>query len=521
MRDVEEVREELQQIAALPALARRRESIEDLANNLDTEEAHLWAKVDLYAAFGPDSIEVPAAAELASRAGLVELARNLLILTPLLITWIGISSASRAYGAMLEADPAAGQQPFIALWEGGFGGRTSMTLFRVGVADVIAFICVIGTSLWLSLLRRKIDVTVEAEERVTWNRLRQALLDASLHLNTKAFDTPARFNEEITRVAENLGDVTAQVDRASARAESAIESIDASLESLTGALAGFQAGIADQQGTLEVLGERVDGVANGLGVLTGRLAELGVELDATVAESRGLASSVSTGLQELAAAGNELSAAGREQSIASSTFLHGIQREAQRQEELTHAWTEATASASHAAAALSSASAQLDAVHAQMDQRSTEAARTLQATTTEVNAAMATAAQALRSSAEGVNEVLQSWQEGMTASQLALVSASQSLPPALAAASEQLRAAGQGLSSQSNDAHERTQEAIRASAHQMGQLTSNLQSTLAAISADVRSASEGMAAAVDRLTSTTAALESALTTAGQNRSPGP
>lgn len=490
MRDVEEVRSELEQIAALPALARRRESIEDLAASLDTEEAHLWAKVDLYAAFGPDSIEVPAASKLTSRAGLVELVRNLLILTPLLITWIGISTASRAYGAMLDADPSAAQQPFIALWEGGFGGRTSVTLFRVGVADVIAFICVIGTSLWLSLLRRKIDVTVEAEERVTWNRLRQALLDASLHLNTKAFDTPARFNEEITRVVENLGDVTDKVDRASTRAESAIETIDASLEHLTGALSGFQSSIADQQSTLAVLGERVDSVSSGLGTLTGRLAELSVELDATIVESRGLASSVSTGLAELAAAGTAISIAGREQSAASSHFLAGIQREAERQEELARLWNSATSAASEAAVDLTRASAQLDAVQTRLDQRSARAADALEEATGEITGAMATASLGLEQSAQGINEVLQAWQNGMTTSQAALVSATESLHSALETAADQLRVAGEGLSAQSADTHGQTREAV-----------------------------EAMSAAVARMTSTTASFEAALVSTGRTGRP--
>ncbi|MFZ6005771.1 MAG: hypothetical protein ACOYXM_17745 [Actinomycetota bacterium] len=497
MRDVGEVRAELEQIAALPALARRRESLEDLAANLDTEEAHLWSKVDLYAAFGQDSIEVPAASKLTSRAGWVELARNLLIMTPLLITWIGISVATRAYGNMLLEDPKSGQRPFIALWEGGFGGRTGVTLSRVGIADVIAFISVIACSLWLSWLRREIDVTVEAEERVTWNRLREALLEASLHLNTRAFDTPARFNEEITRVMKNLGDVTEQVDQAATRAGVAVEGIDSSVTRLGESMGEFTSGVSSQRDAFAVLSQRVDGVSSSLAAFGDRMASLGAALESAVAEQQSLAASLSTGMTDLTAMGSTLATSSTNQSSAASRFLEEVQAERQRQSEMVAAWAGATSAASRAAEALTQVSQGIDS------------------TGTEIGGAIGRAADALDQSVGGLNSMIEGVQRRLSKSEAALIAAGEALPAALNDASEQLKATSLGLADQSSAAHAETRAAVDASARHMEQLTSSLQSATTATAADVRHASESMSVAVDRLIGAVSALEAALANGGQ------
>ena len=466
MRDVDEVKAELHQLAQLPALARRRESLEHLADNLNTEESHLWAKVDIYAAFGPDSIEVPAERELTSRAGWVELARNLLIMTPLLITWMGVSLAVSAYGDMLREDPAAGQLPFIALWEGGFGGRTIATLFRVAVADVMAFTAVILCSLWLSWLRRKIDVSVEAEERGTWNRLREALLEASLHLSQRAFDTPARFNEELTRVMGTLGDVTDRVDEAATRAGEAVGDIERSVHALGTSMVEFNVGAARQELTLAHLGERVDAVASELARLGSRLDDLGNGLSSAASDHQALATSMGSGITELVGAGRALASNSASQTGAVAQFLSEVQAERQRQAELVAAWASATSAASAAAAALSAAGSEIGS------------------SASETRVALVGAAEALdRSSSE-----LSTLAPGLEAANAALGSAARSLPSAIEVANERLRSAGVSLTDQSAVADAATAQAVSA-----------LQSTVAAITADMRHASESMTAGVDRL----------------------
>lgn len=467
MQPVTEVRAELEQLAQLPALARRRESLQHLASNLDTDEAHLWAKVDLYSAFGPDSIEVPASRELTNRAGWVELARNLLIMAPLLITWIGVSLATNAYGEMLREDPSAARSPFIALWESGFDGRTAATLFRVAVADVIAFITVIGCSLWLSWLRRKIDVTVEAEERVTWNRLREALLEASLHLNRRAFDTPARFNEELTRAMITLGGVTEQIDEVGQRASTALEQISTSVETLGDHSVTFSTGVAAQREALETLDGSLGTTATELTGLCARLDALASGLGAAVSSQETLTERLETGLGEVAQATQQ-------QATTVSIFMSEVQAERGRQSELVAAWSRATAAATSAADALSSA------------------ASTAEGTAGDLQGAAST----LSTTSQSLGDLLADITPRLEAAGASLSDVARALPSAITEAGARLHSATEGVVERSAAAASSTEQAMDA-----------LQATTSAVSADLRHATESLSTAIDRLAGVAAELQ--------------
>src|SRR5260370_34153972 len=58
---------------------------------------------------------------------LLELARNVFIFVPIIITWLGISQATSKYHELLShclnKCPDQVSQPFLYLWEQGFGGR--------------------------------------------------------------------------------------------------------------------------------------------------------------------------------------------------------------------------------------------------------------------------------------------------------------------------------------------------------------------------------------------------------------
>ena len=88
------------ELAEAPALENRRDSLLELAGALDSDKAHLWAKVDLFAAFGEDSVSVPKADSRDRQIVWFEWARNLLVLVPLVITWLGVWLASREYGEL-------------------------------------------------------------------------------------------------------------------------------------------------------------------------------------------------------------------------------------------------------------------------------------------------------------------------------------------------------------------------------------------------------------------------------------
>lgn len=116
----------------------------------------------------------------------MELIRNVCILFPLLITWLGITFAILAYERLLS-NPRPGEgllleAPFVELWTEGFGGRTWLTFGFIGILDVTAIAIVIGLSVWASWLQRKLNVDTEREREDKWNELRSGADDAAVVL---------------------------------------------------------------------------------------------------------------------------------------------------------------------------------------------------------------------------------------------------------------------------------------------------------------------------------------------------
>jgi hypothetical protein len=81
--------------------------------------------------------------------GLLEVVRNVLVFTPIAVTWYGLSVASDAYGKLLAARPDLATRPFLQLWQDGFAGAAGVMTFST-VAAIDAGL--IGVLIVLSLL---------------------------------------------------------------------------------------------------------------------------------------------------------------------------------------------------------------------------------------------------------------------------------------------------------------------------------------------------------------------------------
>ncbi len=239
--DLAETKFELLELAESPALSERKDSLLGLAGAIDSDDAHLWAKIDLFAAFGEDAVAVPKSASRDQQIVRWEWARNILVLAPLIITWLGLWAASRQYGRLTRA-AADGhvmrevtQRPFIALWEQGFNnipgfdGGTWFSLTYVALLDVLAIAMVIVASLAIGWLRQNREVKLEGEFQAVWNRLREALTWTSYHLATRAFDTPAKVTEEMNKAVSQLRTITDHVLDAEERAKNRLDQITESI----------------------------------------------------------------------------------------------------------------------------------------------------------------------------------------------------------------------------------------------------------------------------------------------------
>ena len=109
--------------------ARRLDLLAKAIVNGNTNEADTWTSVDIHSVIDPDSIVEQYRRQHTRNKfiDILEVVRNMLIFGPILVTWLGISQASAAYNELLsellKSHPDQVSQPFLYLWQQGFGGK--------------------------------------------------------------------------------------------------------------------------------------------------------------------------------------------------------------------------------------------------------------------------------------------------------------------------------------------------------------------------------------------------------------
>jgi hypothetical protein len=78
---------------------------------------------------------------------ILEVIRNVLVFAPIAVTWFGLSIAAGAYADMLTQRPELVSQPFLLLWQQGFGGRLPLNFSTLALIDA----SLIGVLIVLSL----------------------------------------------------------------------------------------------------------------------------------------------------------------------------------------------------------------------------------------------------------------------------------------------------------------------------------------------------------------------------------
>jgi chromosome segregation ATPase len=335
--DLAATKSALFELAESPSLAERRDSLLELAGAIDDEDAHIWAKVDLFAAFGEDAVAVPGADRRDSQITFWEWARNILVLLPLLFTWSGVALASHQYGRLTElAGSADGDsrirevatRPFIALWEQGFDNIPGLSddiwrslagwfdLTMVALLDLAAILLVIVASIRVGYLRRNREVTLENRFQQVWNQLRETLTHASYHLSKRAFDTPLRVTEELGKATAQLSSITNHVLDAEERAKNRLDDITESIMTFNAGLAAHEEVVAGLNVTARSLSDNLRGARDDIAqigetfadaaaqerVLVDQLGETTRQLETTTVESLRQASQIASATSELVSA---------------------------------------------------------------------------------------------------------------------------------------------------------------------------------------------------------------------------
>lgn len=171
-----------------------------------------WSDVDLHRVFNADRLAHAYAVRreggYASRS--IEVAdkvRNVLILMPILLTWAALAEAVAAYGQYLEANPEERGQPFLLLWQQGFGGEASpfSPTFSTVAFVAAAIIAVIVLLTFYTHGRREAREDAISDTSAAFHAdFDTVLSDATIVLGTDRSARPIELTQSVERLAERF-----------------------------------------------------------------------------------------------------------------------------------------------------------------------------------------------------------------------------------------------------------------------------------------------------------------------------
>lgn len=275
--------------AALLAIADEVRSFDpDAANRLTSlhdEVVHpaanpRWAGVDVIRAIDPPGVAaglqmLPLNSPL---LGHMERLRNILVLIPIFLTWLGLLYAAIGYQAAISADPSLVTKPFLLLWQESFYGHVPspfsllnpLTLSHVALIDAIVLALLIGLTWRIHSDLNIAKVTSDQHARLLERRLHQAAWHASTILAQRA--TPESIATRLRILTETLlDDFRAQHAR--------LDELRADREKELQGLAFFSTELREGAAAFAQHGERVAATADALLSVTESLDQRTAHLD--------------------------------------------------------------------------------------------------------------------------------------------------------------------------------------------------------------------------------------------------
>jgi hypothetical protein len=187
---------QFRRLADQPRLSRISAELNALADALDPAKqtnVHSWAGVDLFSSLlHEDAVGPPRHAWLGR---IIDILVQALFFTPIFVTWLALTEATRAYRQTLGIKALAGQS-FLAGWQSGFHGHLAGAFYLEQVAlDVVLLIAVLVAGLTLqSVYHSRVD---EDEPAKLYQDLARWLTAAQLELAPIRLSSPSHIAEEL------------------------------------------------------------------------------------------------------------------------------------------------------------------------------------------------------------------------------------------------------------------------------------------------------------------------------------
>ncbi|HEY7029942.1 MAG TPA: methyl-accepting chemotaxis protein [Thermomicrobiales bacterium] len=197
---------------------RAADRLRDLAASVTTDTGRLrWADVDLRRAFNTEKLAhayavrreggfVPPSVDKADKV------RNVMVLLPIFLTWAALAEASRAYERYIARNPDAVSQPFLLLWQRGFGGESGFlapTFSTVAILDAMIIGIIIALTVFSHGRREEREEMIQRTANSFQTDLDNVLAEATIALAPDRAGRPAMLARSVERLAERF-DVNSQ-----------------------------------------------------------------------------------------------------------------------------------------------------------------------------------------------------------------------------------------------------------------------------------------------------------------------
>ncbi|ABS03132.1 hypothetical protein [Kineococcus radiotolerans] len=202
-----------------------------------------WADADLFEVLDVDAAVAP----LTQRRSLLRSGslRTILVFAPVMVTWVGLLFAGRAYGDMSAAGEATDGESFLQLWLDGFGGRTAFSLDHVAEMAVVLIAGAIAISVATDRRQRADEVGAanadEAHRRLLRGFAARATVALAPHRANAAEQLGAHFERGLTE----LGRLVAETIRLHADTSALVATVRSSSETAIVAANAANTGGAD------------------------------------------------------------------------------------------------------------------------------------------------------------------------------------------------------------------------------------------------------------------------------------
>ena len=196
-----------------PVDARAAERMRSLARAVATDEGRQrWAEVDLRRAFNTERLAYAYALRReggyahSTVAGADRL-RNVFVLMPILLTWFALAEASRAYNRFLALNPDEVRQPFLLLWERGFGGQANPiapSFSTVALIDAVLIAFIIALTLYSHGRREAREEKIDQSAERFQADLDNVLAEAAVVLAVDRGSRPALLARGVERLVDRF-----------------------------------------------------------------------------------------------------------------------------------------------------------------------------------------------------------------------------------------------------------------------------------------------------------------------------